>query len=169
MVKHITLEAIEKVFMEMRPRSLGIADMGCSSGPNTLSNVKEFVDAVEETCRKVQEPEPEFRVYLNDLPTNDFNTIFQALPDFYRELRNQGCRSSVYIAGFPGTFYGRIFPESCLHLVYSSYSLHWLSRVTIYPFSFSFCQLNMQLEICGMILLASCIMHDSFSGSSRNL
>lgn len=129
MVKHKTLEAIEKVFVEMRPRSLGIADMGCSSGPNTLSNVKQFIGAVEEACRKVQEPEPEFRVYLNDLPTNDFNTIFQALPDFHRQLRDQGCRSPVYIAGYPATFYGRIFPESCLHFVYSSYSLHWLSRV----------------------------------------
>ncbi|KAK4417432.1 Salicylate carboxymethyltransferase [Sesamum alatum] len=131
-VKHITLEAIEEMFTETRPKSLGIADLGCSSGPNTLSNVKELVYAVEKTCRKIQQPAgPEFRVYLNDLPTNDFNTVFQALPEFYRELRkgrNDG-GPAVYIAGCPGTFYGRLFPDNCLHFVYSSNSLHWLSRV----------------------------------------
>ncbi|KAH6755996.1 S-adenosyl-L-methionine-dependent methyltransferases superfamily protein [Perilla frutescens var. hirtella] len=137
-VKHITLETIEKVIVETRPKSVGIADMGCSSGPNTLSNVKEFVGAVEEACRKIEEPEPEFRFYLNDLPANDFNTIFQALPDFYNELKRgkdlAGGRRpppAVYIAGFPGTFYGRVFPNKSLHLVYSSYSLHWLSRVPL--------------------------------------
>ncbi|XP_057786760.1 probable methyltransferase TCM_000336 isoform X2 [Salvia miltiorrhiza] len=119
--------------METRPKSMGIADMGCSSGPNTLSNVKEFIGAVEEACRKMKEAAPEFRFYLNDLPTNDFNTIFQALPDLYRELnagKDEGC-PPVYVAGFPGTFYGRVFPDNCLHLVYSSYGLHWLSRVPL--------------------------------------
>ncbi|KAL1569495.1 gibberellin A4 carboxyl methyltransferase [Salvia divinorum] len=132
-VRHITLESIEKLIMETRPKSMGIADMGCSSGPNTLSNVKEIIAAVEDTCRKIGDAAPEFRVYLNDLPTNDFNTIFQALPDFYREF-NAGKdhdRRPLYVAGFPGTFYGRIFPDNCLHLVYSSYSLHWLSRVPL--------------------------------------
>ncbi|KAL0448316.1 UNVERIFIED_CONTAM: Salicylate carboxymethyltransferase [Sesamum latifolium] len=130
-VKHITLEAIDEMFTAARPKSLGIADLGCSSGPNTLSNVKELVDAVENTCRKIQQPGPEFRVYLNDLPTNDFNTVFQALPEFYRELRkgrNDG-GPAVYIAGCPGTFYGRLFPDNSLNFVYSYNSLHWLSRV----------------------------------------
>nr|QTZ19707.1 salicylate carboxymethyltransferase-like protein [Bixa orellana] len=26
-------------------------------------------------------------------------------------------------------FYGRLFPNNCLHFIYSSYSLHWLSKV----------------------------------------
>ncbi|CAN1805461.1 Salicylate carboxymethyltransferase, partial [Linum perenne] len=30
--------------------------------------------------------------------------------------------------GVPGSFYGRLFPEGSLHLVHSSYSLHWLSQ-----------------------------------------
>ncbi|KAG8373222.1 hypothetical protein BUALT_Bualt11G0001200 [Buddleja alternifolia] len=133
-VKHITLESIEEMFVEIRPRSLGIADLGCSSGPNTLSNIKQLVHAVEMVCNMQLHQPPEFRVYLNDLPTNDFNTIFQALPDLYREL-NKGIRRrnhdghGIYIAAYPGTFYGRLFPDNCLHFVYSSNSLHWLSRV----------------------------------------
>ncbi|GFP83636.1 salicylate carboxymethyltransferase [Phtheirospermum japonicum] len=128
-VKHITVETIEQMFLAMRPRSLGIADLGCSSGPNTLSNIKQLVDAVENACHNMMLPAPEFRVYLNDLPTNDFNTIFQALPDLYRELKNGVGPPNIYIAGYPGTFYGRLFPDDCLHFVYSSNSLHWLSRV----------------------------------------
>lgn len=132
-VNHITQEAIKEMFLESKPMSLCIADLGCSSGPNSLSNIKELVNAIERESRKLFERAPEFRVYLNDLPTNDFNTIFQALPDLYRELkkgRNHGS-PSIYIAGYPGTFYGRLFPDKCLHFIYSSNSLHWLSRVSL--------------------------------------
>ncbi|KAK9285881.1 hypothetical protein L1049_025082 [Liquidambar formosana] len=131
MVKHITLETIQEIYVTTAPKSLGIADLGCSSGPNTLSTIKDIVDTVERESRKKLCASPEFRVYLNDLPTNDFNTIFKALPDFYKELKNgtsDGC-PSIFIAGYPGSFYGRIFPNNCLHFIYSSYSLHWLSKV----------------------------------------
>ncbi|KAK9283742.1 hypothetical protein L1049_011992 [Liquidambar formosana] len=30
--------------------------------------------------------------------------------------------------GAPGSFYGRLFPRNCLHLVHCSYSAHWLSQ-----------------------------------------
>ncbi|WOH05362.1 hypothetical protein DCAR_0624778 [Daucus carota subsp. sativus] len=139
MVKHITIETIQEVYMKTTPKSIGIADLGCSSGQNTFSTIKTLVDAVGETCQKLSlYPPPEFRIYLNDLPTNDFNAIFKSLPDFYKELkehRNYGisspsdCSPAIYIAGYPGTFYGRLFPDNCLHFIYSSYSLHWLSRV----------------------------------------
>ncbi|KAL3527133.1 hypothetical protein ACH5RR_011789 [Cinchona calisaya] len=127
-VKFVTLEIIEQVYLMTAPKSLGIADLGCSSGPNTLSNVREIVHTIEGICQPA--PPPEFRVYLNDLPTNDFNAIFQALPDFYTDLKNKRSQPPIlYIAGYPGTFYGRLFPDNCLHFIYSSYSLHWLSRV----------------------------------------
>ena len=144
MVKHITIETIQEVYMKTTPKSIGIADLGCSSGQNTLSTIKTLVDAVGETCQKLLlYPPPEFRIYLNDLPTNDFNAIFKSLPDFYKELkehRNYGiassinCSPAIYIAGYPGTFYGRLFPDNCLHFIYSSYSLHWLSRVSLTVF-----------------------------------
>ncbi|GAV76914.1 Methyltransf_7 domain-containing protein [Cephalotus follicularis] len=131
MVKHITMETIEGLYLETKPKSLEIADLGCSSGPNTLSIIKDIVEAVEGTSGKILHPPPEFRVYLNDLPTNDFNSVFKALPDFYRDLnkeRSEGC-PAILIAGFPGSFYGRLFPNNFLHFIYSSYSLHWLSKV----------------------------------------
>ncbi|KVI02836.1 SAM dependent carboxyl methyltransferase [Cynara cardunculus var. scolymus] len=136
MVKHITLESLEETYVSMKPKSIGIADLGCSCGQNTLSTIRELVEVVDETTRKfLNIPPPEYRIYLNDLPTNDFNAIFKILPDFYTELNNERHRrghkfdSSVFIAGYPGTFYGRLFPNKCLHFIYSSFSLHWLSRV----------------------------------------
>ncbi|XP_052198060.1 probable methyltransferase TCM_000336 [Diospyros lotus] len=131
MVKNITLQTLQELYLATAPKSLGIADLGCSSGGNSFAILREMVDAIEEASRKVLLSVPEFRVYLNDLPTNDFNSIFKAVPEFYRQLR-QGRRDggpSIYVAGYPGTFYGRLFPSECLHFIYSSYSLHWLSRI----------------------------------------
>ncbi|KAK2965909.1 hypothetical protein RJ640_011156 [Escallonia rubra] len=135
-VKHITLDTIQELYLTTTPKSLGIADLGCSSGRNTLSIVRDLVDIIVGTSRRIMQTSapPEFRVYLNDLPTNDFNTIFKALPDFYRELQRVTSYEStpspsIYIAGYPGTFYGRLFPDKCLHFIYSSNSLHWLSKV----------------------------------------
>ncbi|XP_076952959.1 putative methyltransferase TCM_000336 [Bidens hawaiensis] len=133
MVKHITLQSLEETYVSTTPESLGIADLGCSCGQNTLSTIREMVETIDKTTSKI--PPPEYRIYLNDLPTNDFNAVFKILPEFYKELnterhlRCQRLESSVYIAGYPGTFYGRLFPDKCLHFIYSSYSLHWLSRV----------------------------------------
>lgn len=133
--KFITLETVEQVYLATTPKSIGIADLGCSSGPNTLSNVKDIVDEIEEISRKILQPAPEFRVHLNDLPANDFNAVFQALPSFYSDLKKQrspGVPPALYVAAYPGTFYGRLFPDDCLHFIYSSYSLHWLSRVSYF-------------------------------------
>lgn len=136
MTKHITIKCLEKTYASMTPMSLGIADLGCASGQNTLSSIREMVVAIDETSSKLSNtPPPEYRVYLNDLYTNDFNSLFKNLPDFYDELKNKRhlrrheFDSSIYIAAYPGTFYGRLFPDKCLHFVYSFSSLHWLSRV----------------------------------------
>ncbi|KAK6161354.1 hypothetical protein DH2020_004735 [Rehmannia glutinosa] len=131
-MKDITLEAIEEMYVTLRPKSLGIADLGCSSGSNALLYIKRLVGAVEKATQNIQQAAPEFRVCLNDLPTNDFSTIFQALPDLYEELKkgsNNDAAPSIYIAAYPGNFYGRLFPDNSLHFVYSFSCLHWLSRV----------------------------------------
>ncbi|KAM7529685.1 hypothetical protein LguiB_033095 [Lonicera macranthoides] len=129
MVKHITQETIQEIYLTTKPKSIGIADLGCSSGENTLSTIKEMVETIELSSHKIAYPSPEYHLYLNDLPGNDFNAIFKALPEFYRELKEKGGAKCVYVGGYPGSFYGRVFPDKCLHFIYSSYSLHWLSKV----------------------------------------
>lgn len=143
MVKHITLETIQKVYSRTTPENLTIADFGCSTGPNTLSMIKDLYHAVEDTYRNTLINGPKsspstitklssVSVYLNDLPTNDFNSIFRALPDFYKDevfTREGHFRPSLFVAASPGSFYGPIFPPNFLHFVHSSYSLHWLSKI----------------------------------------
>ncbi|KAI3968510.1 hypothetical protein MKX01_007820, partial [Papaver californicum] len=53
------------------------------------------------------------------------------LKSFCDELKNtKGDGFGPYfVAGMPGTFYGRLFPSNTVHFVHSSYSLHWLSQV----------------------------------------
>ncbi|KAL5704702.1 gibberellin A4 carboxyl methyltransferase [Ranunculus cassubicifolius] len=131
MVKHITLETILDLYLKTTPQSLGIADLGCSSGPNTLTVIKEIINAITCTSHKLLRPTPEFRVSLNDLPSNDFNTIFKSLPDLYQDLDKEtsGIFPLIFISAVPGSFYGRLFPSNTLHFIHSSYSLHWLSKI----------------------------------------
>jgi hypothetical protein len=58
-------------------------------------------------------------VFFNDHAFNDFNTLFASLPP----------KRPYFAAGVPGSVHGRLFPESSLHFVHSSYALQWLSKV----------------------------------------
>ncbi|KAE8713392.1 Jasmonate O-methyltransferase [Hibiscus syriacus] len=112
--------------------SMGIADLGCSSGPNTLSVISAIMDTVEAANRHLgRRLVSECRVLLNDLYSNDFNEIFMSLPAFYKRLEEETGLGfgSCFISGVPGSFYGRLFPSNTLHFVHSSSSLHWLSQV----------------------------------------
>jgi len=130
-VKHIIIQTVEELYLATTPKSIGIADLGCSSGPNTLSIIKDIFQTIQGISHKIMHHSTEFRVYFNDLPTNDFNSIFKALPEFHKLLRQDRKNGlpSIFMGGYPGSFYGRLFPNSYLHFVHSSYSLHWLSRV----------------------------------------
>ncbi|MQM20351.1 hypothetical protein Taro_053371 [Colocasia esculenta] len=115
--------------------SLQIADLGYASGPNvfSLALAEDIVGAVKEVCQKMTKPVPKFLVFLNDLPSNDFNSIFVGLPDFIDRM--VGGRSvdisSFFLMGVPSSFYGRLFPSNSLHFIHSTHSLHWLSQVEL--------------------------------------
>ncbi|XP_022752170.1 jasmonate O-methyltransferase-like [Durio zibethinus] len=129
--KPIIEEAILEISCNNVIESMGIADLGCSSGPNTLAVISDIMDMVQATSRHLGRPVPELRVFLNDLYSNDFNDIFMSLPAFYNRLKEEkGIEAgSCFIAGMPGSFYGRLFPSNSLHFVHASSSLHWLSQV----------------------------------------
>ncbi|KAM1223572.1 hypothetical protein ACFX10_042429 [Malus domestica] len=131
-VKPIIDEAVQKMLCSnIAPiGSMGIADLGCSSGPNTLLLISGIIDAIHATS-SCSTSSTEFRVFLNDLFSNDFNTIFMSLPAFYNQLKEEKGAGfgSFFISAVPGSFYGRLFPAKSLHFVHSSSSLHWLSQV----------------------------------------
>ncbi|CAN1163549.1 Probable jasmonic acid carboxyl methyltransferase 2 [Linum perenne] len=116
---------------------LGIADLGCSSGPNSLQLVSKIVDLIHSECIIMDRPIPELAVFLNDLPGNDFTNILRSLPEFYKNLKHAAKASDdpipigVFVSATAGSFYGRLFPRNSLHFVHSSSSLHWLSQVPL--------------------------------------
>ncbi|ERN19065.1 salicylate carboxymethyltransferase [Amborella trichopoda] len=131
-VKPITEDAARDMLSAHLPDSLGIADLGCSSGPNTFYALITIIRAACLEYQRYKKPLPEFRVYLNDLPGNDFNSIFRALPAFYESVREKdGVLGSCFVAGVAGSFYARIFPANSLHFVHASYSLNWRSQVPL--------------------------------------
>ena len=98
-----------------------IADLGCSVGPNTFTAMQNIIDVVQQKyeSQDLATHMPEFQVFFNDHSSNDFNTLFTSLPP----------ERPYFATRVPGSFYGWLFPESCLHFVHSSYALQWLSNV----------------------------------------
>nr|WAU46224.1 S-adenosyl-methionine 4-1-methyl-2-pyrrolidinyl-3-oxobutanic acid methyltransferase [Erythroxylum coca] len=129
--KPISEEAITNLYCNILPTTLTIADLGCSSGPNTLFAVSELIKVVQKLCQRLGHQGPEYQVFLNDLPGNDFNSIFKSLSGFQEELNKQVETriGPCFFNGSPGSFYGRLFPSNSLHFVHSSSSLMWLSQV----------------------------------------
>ncbi|XP_073063764.1 benzoate carboxyl methyltransferase-like [Primulina eburnea] len=107
-----------------------MVDLGCASGPNSLSFVTHVIHAIQD-LRKNSNDSPEFRFFLNDLPENDFNSLFKLVENFNdgKEVVCQLSRSGCFVYGLPGSFYSRLFPRKTLHFAYSSNSLHWLLQV----------------------------------------
>ncbi|WOL20310.1 hypothetical protein Cni_G29114 [Canna indica] len=125
--KSIREDAVKEFYCTFFPENMMIAELGCSSGPNAVFSTLDIMEAVEQRCRQLCRPPPEFHLLLNDLPANDFNTIFRSLPELLAD-RSQSC-GQFFVSGVPGSFYGRLLPSKSLHFVHSSSSLHWLSQV----------------------------------------
>jgi len=55
-----------------------VVDLGCATGPNTFMSAQKVLEAIkhkyQSQCPKT-ETKPEFHVFFNDLPSNDFNTL----------------------------------------------------------------------------------------------
>ena len=106
------------------PENIVIADLGCSSGPNTLVLASTAIKAIHACYIQSQRQPPEVCIFLNDLPSNDFNMVAKSLV-----MLQQSNEPVVVTCVAPGSFYERLFANNSLHLICSSNSLHWLSKV----------------------------------------
>ncbi|TVU24210.1 hypothetical protein EJB05_26629, partial [Eragrostis curvula] len=126
--------AIKELCCTTTPLANGIviADLGCSCGPNAITLVSTAVDAIHRQYGQLQLPLPELSLHLNDLPSNDFNTVVKHLVAFQHRLNGENSEEVlsplVSASIVPGSFYGRLFTTGSVHLFLSSNSLHWLSQ-----------------------------------------
>ncbi|KAM0902193.1 hypothetical protein ACQ4PT_019479 [Festuca glaucescens] len=131
-IRPVLRKAIEEVYMSLSTRqsTLVVADLGCSSGPNTLLVISEVIGAICAYTKKSQECARgvEVQFFLNDLPGNDFNLVFRSLEHF-EDIAGGKEAPPHYVAGLPGSYYGKLFPRQSVHLFHSSYSLMWRSKV----------------------------------------
>ncbi|XP_057764864.1 loganic acid O-methyltransferase-like [Salvia miltiorrhiza] len=115
-IKEAVMQNVETDKLLCGSTRFAIADLGCSVGPNTFHAVETIIEAVQ---HKSSTNNLEFQVLFNDQIGNDFNTLFASLP----QERN------YFAAAVAGSFYGRLFPSSSIHIAYSSGALHWLSKL----------------------------------------
>ena len=129
--KPVLCKAIEGGFASLSspaPAKIVIADLGCSSGPNTLLVVSGVIGMIS-TSGYLEKTELQF--FLNDLPGNDFNYVFRSLQQLKQlaDRKERLLEPPYYIAGLPGSFYTRLFPCQSVHLFHCSYALMWRSKV----------------------------------------
>ncbi|KAL2630296.1 hypothetical protein R1flu_014982 [Riccia fluitans] len=123
------LQALDKVTLPDDGQPVVIADLGCSTGWNTINNMNLIVDHLKERLATAADSNSgssnkttEFHVFFNDLPSNDFNHLFQLLNENRDSL-------DYFAAGVSGSFYGRLFPRSSVHVFFSSHCLHYISKI----------------------------------------
>jgi hypothetical protein len=100
-----------------------IADYGSSQGRNSLLPMRVAIEVVR---ARIESERPIF-VFHEDLPENDFNTLFAVLdrdPQSY--LLNA---PNVYPCGIGRSFYKSVLPRSHVHLGWCSYAAMWISRI----------------------------------------
>ncbi|XP_023918347.2 indole-3-acetate O-methyltransferase 1 [Quercus suber] len=133
---HLLEETLDGVQLNSPEVPFVVVDLGCSSGDNTIYIVNVIIKHMTKRYEALGQEPPEFSAFFSDLPSNDFNTLFQLLPP----LANYGGGSmeeclaadnhrSYFAAGVPGSFYRRLFPAKSIDVFHSAFSLHWLSQV----------------------------------------
>nr|ABV91100.1 cinnamate/p-coumarate carboxyl methyltransferase 1 [Ocimum basilicum] len=123
-VLHLLMEALDGVGLSsVAAGAFVVADLGCSSGRNAINTMEFMINHLTEHYTVAAEEPPEFSAFFCDLPSNDFNTLFQLLPP------SDGSSGSYFTAGVAGSFYRRLFPAKSVDFFYSAFSLHWLSQI----------------------------------------
>ncbi|KAL8462437.1 hypothetical protein ACS0TY_032641 [Phlomoides rotata] len=133
MMLHLLTEALDGVRLSSPESGFAVADLGCSCGSNTVYTVEVIIKHMIKRYEAAGCEVPEFSAFFSDLPSNDFNTLFQLLPP-YGGATMEDCLASdnhrsYFVAGVPGSFHRRLFSAKSIDVFYSAFSLHWLSQI----------------------------------------
>lgn len=116
-------KAAAEVPIPKPPQPIVIADYGASNGLNSLLPI----GAAIAVLRKRTRPEHSVLVAHTDRPDNDFSEMFANLendPDTY--LRKD---RATFASAVGRSFFSQIMPSNSVNLGWSSWAIHWLSRV----------------------------------------
>ncbi|CAF0834913.1 unnamed protein product [Adineta steineri] len=108
-------EAIDALDISPSSGSLIIADFGSAHGSNSIYAMKLIIQYLKEI--KNIEDEKQILVIHNDLPTNDWTSLFELVK---KDNSYHGVASGR-------SFYEQCLPSNTLSTGFSSTSLHWLS------------------------------------------
>ena len=105
-----------------------ICDYGCGMGPNSVAPLTAIVTGVRKMI-----PECPIVVVLNDLPENNFSSLFASINTSSFESFKK-----LYFVASGVSFYNQILPDNSVHIGYSSSAMHWLSTTPEYANGCSF-------------------------------
>jgi hypothetical protein len=113
-------DALEKI--PIGGENIVIADYGCSQG---LNSMKPMGIAIEALRRRSNAKRP-VEIYHNDLPTNDFSSLFQVIadePDSYMAAHDH-----VFPTAIGRSYFEPILPPSSVHAGWNSWTIQWMSK-----------------------------------------
>jgi hypothetical protein len=111
--------------LEMIPvgeENIVIADYGCSQGLNSMKPMSVAIDAL----RRRSGPSRPVEIYHNDLPANDFGSLFQVIAE------DAGSYTIAHDKVFPfaigRSYFEPILPPGSVHAAWNSWTMQWLSK-----------------------------------------
>jgi hypothetical protein len=117
------VEAAKTIPLPKPPNPILIADYGAGTAHNALLPISHAIRALR---NRTPQDQPVLLAHT-DVPDNDFTALFDTLendPDSY--LRTE---SAVYASAVGRSFYQQVLPSHSVSLGWSSWAIHWLSRV----------------------------------------
>jgi S-adenosylmethionine-dependent carboxyl methyltransferase len=113
-------DALEKV--PVGGENIVIADYGCSQGLNSMKPINAAIDVLR---RHVGAERP-VEVYHNDLPSNDFGSLFQVIagePSSY-----MAAHGNAFPFAIGRSYFEPILPPASVHAAWNSWTIQWMSK-----------------------------------------
>ncbi|KAK6184247.1 hypothetical protein SNE40_006753 [Patella caerulea] len=114
---------VTKPHLENEPFT--IADYGAADGSISMALMTDIIGTVRSKCGKNKE----IHVMYEDLPQNDFNSLFKRIHGIIPNPRSYlQDHENVYVTSTGTNFYKQCFPSNSVDLALSFTATHWLSK-----------------------------------------
>ncbi|CAO2832575.1 unnamed protein product [Amaranthus hypochondriacus] len=131
MNKQLLEGVVESLFKvrEGDDKVCNIVDLGCGVGPVPSALVSMVINIIQGKLKEMKGDVFKCQIYMNDLPSNDFSTLFKDLMSLKGLQTKYDGNPLCFLMGVPGSYYDRLFHHNTLDFVHANYALHWLSQV----------------------------------------